>query len=130
MATTTYKLARQIGGRGAFARVTIDVVETNEPFKVYVSEGLERPSSYIAAAIFGIEFAREQVFTEHSYLPGARVTILNIEESPADTLLLHVAYAAYHAFCDAIGASLDRRIEIDGGNQCMLFPLGRAANTA
>lgn len=120
-----YRLARQIGGRGAFAAVKLSVEEATPPTTVTVAESGPIAQHYIAAAKTGIEFAREQLIFEGQHPPHVNVTILEIIENPVDTLALFVVYAASSAFCDAIGMALKRPVGFDCEHHRIVFPIGR-----
>jgi len=120
-----YKLARQIGGRGAFAEVKLSVDESAPPTTINVAESGPIAQHYIAAAKTGIEFAREQLIFEGQQPPHVNVTILEIIENPVDTSALFVVFAASSAFCDAIGMTLKRPVDFDFEHHRIVFPIGR-----
>jgi hypothetical protein len=124
MAEGYYKLATQIGGRGAFAAVRLAVEESSPPTSTTVAESELIAKHYIPAAKTGIEYAHEQLILEGQHPPSVNVTILEIQYTTADTLIMFVVYAACLAYCDALGITLKRPILFDGENHQTLFPHG------
>lgn len=128
MARGTFKLKRQIGGRGAFAQVTLETQPAAPPTTVKVSDSDSIARHYVSEAKTGINYAWTQLLLEKQNPPHVNVTILDIVESPADTAEMMVVYAAAMAMCDALGMILKRPIELDGSRRTILFPLGSVAD--
>jgi hypothetical protein len=128
MTRGTFTLKRQIGGRGAFAKITLETQPAAPPTSVNVSDTGNVARHYVSAAKTGINFAWTQLLLENQNPPHVIVTILEIVESPADTVEMMVVYAAAMAMCDALGMTLKRPIEFDATRRTISFPLGGVAD--
>lgn len=120
-----YKLARPSGGRCTFAAVRIAVEKTQDPTTIVIADSDRVAGHYISAAKTGIQYAQDQLILEGQNPPSVNVTILEIQETPADTLPMYVVYAACRAYCDAIGMSLKRPIVFNDSDHLLSFPQGR-----
>jgi hypothetical protein len=124
MARGTYKLKQQIGGRGAFAWVTLEIEESKPPNNVIISDSNSIAHHFVAAAKTGIQYAQMQLLMERQNPPTVDVTILELIENPVDTREIMVVYAACMAYCDALKLTLKNPIKLDSTNRCISFPLG------
>lgn len=126
MAEGYHKLARQIGGRGAFAAVRLAIEESLPPTSTTVLESELIAKHYIPAAKTGIDYAHEQLILEGQDPPSVNVMILEIQYTTSDTAVMFVVYAACLAYCDALGMTLKRPIVFDGQHHQTIFPHGRS----
>ena len=96
MARGEFFLRRQIGGRGAFARVAVEMEElkTND-FDVRIDLNPSDMSvrEFEAAAELGVRYAWERIDSFHRP-PGATVTVTELTISLVDTTQIQVVYAA------------------------------------
>ncbi|MFT7640977.1 MAG: hypothetical protein ACI9G1_002721 [Pirellulaceae bacterium] len=74
----SFTLNRQIGGRGAFAKVTLDVQSCAPPNRIEIAASGNIATHYIPAAKTGVQFAWPQLLLENQNPPNVIVTIREI----------------------------------------------------
>lgn len=108
---TTYRLWRQINGRGAFAEVAVSAASIGqEPRQVTVADGVSPCDAYGAAAIEGVHFALDHALP----VVEASISIERIDVTLADSSAEAVRFAAAHATWLALGVQPTRALEIYG----------------
>jgi hypothetical protein len=119
----SYRLARQIDGRSAYAEVEVRVLSTEGPSVVTLADSVfawlkdaygphawewSVCESYRRAAMEGVELALQSAAHE------ASICIACIHAIPADTNFECVVFAAAHATFQAIGTHSTLRLKIYG----------------
>ena len=121
-----YRFVRQVGGRGAFAIVSLEVEPAGE-FSVDLHPAVAidargRQSDYGCAARTGVQYAWESVGGNRSG-PPVRVTITEITGMLADTSVMQVVYAAAMAMWEGLGRQPKNPIQIDAtSSRSFQFP--------
>lgn len=113
-------MTRQLGGRGCFARVRLDVVPSEPPHRFEVADDV-RNRSHIPAVEVGATYAWEQLLCEGQNPPHVLVRLLELATLDVDTNQMMVVYVSALAFCDALSLTLRTPIEIDGATRRMSF---------
>ena len=123
MAVGAFSLKRQVGGRGMFAEVSLEV-SSAEVLRVQLGPRLSSDAyalRYEPAARLGINYAWEKV-KRHWKSPGANVLVLEIRTMPVDTTEMGVVYAAAMAMWNGLERQPAKPIEIVPESWSFVFP--------
>lgn len=130
MAIGTCKFWRQIGGRGCYAFVRLDVETSDMPAEIDISAIGDQQRFLIPAVQTGIDLAldltRQQwvdvaTNTSPTKLSFHRVKVLEVKYAPADSSEIMFVYAAAMAFADALNIHLDIPIKVDRETNARYF---------
>jgi hypothetical protein len=122
MTSARFELTRQIGGKGSFAIVALEI-EPDEMQSIHFQPG---PSDehfahwYTSAAETGIRYAMEAVH----YYERVRITVTEIGSLEVDSTALQIVYAAANATWEALGKHPKElpTIELSNGKRTFNFP--------
>ncbi len=103
MSKAEYTIAKQIGNKGYFGRVALDV-DTSEANANQVIVDFEDSVSdtWRAAANFGIMYMLDHLPKRSHYPHGLRVHVTTIGGHPVDTTRIVIACAAANALAEAL----------------------------
>jgi hypothetical protein len=112
----------QVGGRGCFARVRLEVTPSEPPYKVEVADCiLDR--HYLPAVETGINYAWQRLLLEGQEPPHVSIRVLELATCIGDTSEIMVVYVSALALCDGLSMTLRDPIEVDKANRRVSFAL-------
>lgn len=116
------KLAVQVGRRGFFGKVAVEVEPFERDGDVIVDFDPSVDKEWKSGATFGIEYALEHIATK-TYLPkGGRIRVLSIGGHAVDTTNVVIAFVAANALYKALGVLPAKRPEFDRNTGAFTFP--------
>ena len=107
-----FHLKRQIGGRGAYAKVRLDVIPASPPFRFESSE-VDCDRFYVAVVHTAVLYSMERLRLENKNPLHVNVRLLELTTSDVDTSVMQVFYASVHAYCNALGLQFDKPLEFE-----------------
>ena len=116
------KLVVQVGGKGYFGEVTLEVERLGRGGAVTVYFDPSVSEQWKSGASFGIEYALEHVNTHSLFPNGGRVRVLSIVWQPVDTSSVEIAFVAANALYKALGIQPSKKPEFDKNRGTFTFP--------
>ena len=117
-----FKVAKQIGPKGYFGRVRLEVNQGTENGNVVVEFDDRQAARWQTGARFGIDYVLDHVSKKESFPNGIRVFVDAIEGHEVDTDNTVIAYVAANALLSALGVVPRKRPGFDENNGSFVFP--------
>lgn len=102
MGTGECKIAKQLGRKGYFGRVVLDV-QPNDDGQITIEFDSDRAGRWQSGARFGIDYAIEHVSQRNLFPGGLNVRVATIEGHEVHTTTSLIAYIAARAMFQALG---------------------------
>jgi hypothetical protein len=122
MSVGEFKLAKQIGPKGFFGKVVIEVEPTESNGAVAVEFDADHANRWTTGAEFGIDYVLEHIAKRKVFPNGGRIRVSRIDGHEVDTNSVVIAYVAAHALLNALGASPAKQPGFDEGTGHFFFP--------
>ena len=121
------EIKAQIGGRGAFARVFVEVSPSDRGCTIQFADGFSTGGygeAFGDAIRAGIQYAFETLIFSHKLPEPCLCTVTKLVATAADSSQMLVFYVAALAFWDAVEMTPTQMPEIVVDNGCFIrFPL-------
>lgn len=117
-----FRIAKQIGPRGYFGEVALEVETCDCDGAIKVDFDPHRASRWQSAARFGIDYVLEHLPARNFFPNGGRVFVRCIQGHEVDTSNALIAYVAAEAMLQALGADTAKRPGLDEMNGIVTFP--------
>jgi len=117
-----FKVAKQIGAKGYFGRVRLEVDQVTENGNVVVEFDDRQAARWQTGARFGIDYVLDHVSKRAIFPNGIRVFVGAIEGHDVDTDNTVIAYVAANALLSALGVEPRKRPDFDELNGSFVFP--------
>lgn len=105
-------LMRQVGGRGYFARVRLEVTLSNPGHRFEIDDTVT-DRWFMPAVEVGVNYAWLRLLSEGQKPPSVSVRVLELATMTVDTSEMQVVYVSALALCDGLSMSLREPIVID-----------------
>lgn len=103
---------RQVGGRGYFARVRLEVTLSNPGHRFEIDDTVT-DRWFMPAVEVGVNYAWLRLLSEGQKPPSVSVRVLELATMTVDTSEMQVVYVSALALCDGLSMSLREPIVID-----------------
>ncbi|HEX4143929.1 MAG TPA: hypothetical protein VHY91_10375 [Pirellulales bacterium] len=117
-----FKVAKQIGPRGYFGKVRLEVDEVTENGNVVVEFDDHQASRWRTGARFGIDYVLDHLSKRAIFPNGIRVHVGSIEGHEVDTDNTVIAYVTAIALLSALGVEPRKRPDFDENKGAFIFP--------
>jgi len=119
--TVEYVLAKQVGDRAFFAKVTLVVSPSVDEAGLDITIDPTVDQRWHSAVSFGIEYGWERLGRERVDMPSVRVHVAAVEWQPSDTTLMTVAFAAANAIWKALKHRPAKEPQLDVASGSFIF---------
>jgi hypothetical protein len=108
-----YTLAAQVGSKGYYGKVALEI-EPEEPSGTVTVEFDEAGvQKWRSGARFGIDYVLEHIPSKKVFPKGARITVHAIQGHEVDTNNVVIAFATANALLSALDIPFPRKPEMD-----------------
>jgi hypothetical protein len=117
-----FKLVKQIGPRGFFGGVALNVEPCDNDGEVSIEFDEQCPREWRAGATFGVEYVLENIARHKLFPSGVRVHVNVIKGHAVDTTNVVIAYVSAMALISAIGIEPYKRPDFNQETGSFIFP--------
>ena len=117
-----FKLVDQLGEKGYFGKVSLEVEAMENKGAITVNFDERNAAGWQSGAAFGIEYVLEHVAKHELFPHGGRVRVSSIQGHPVDTNNVVIAYVTAMALLKALGVEPFKRPDFNRESGLFVFP--------
>jgi hypothetical protein len=122
MSIGEFKLVKQIGPKGFFGKVVLEVEPADNDGAVAVEFDPNNANRWTTGAEFGIDYVLEHIAKRNIFPKGGRIRVSRIDWHEVDTNSVVIAYVAAHALLRALEVNPPKQPGFDEATGSFFFP--------